>query len=132
MLFACCILVATVIAYNMLKPRKITDFCGDDISQFDKICIARGNNFDLIEVEKEDYEAILEILKSTEYSPMYFVKSSVGWSYRIQITIDKKVVDVVFSGTKCEIGNTPYKVNDIEVQQKLGELYESKYKTLEK
>lgn len=119
------VVIAAVISVYMIffRPRKISEFCGGDVDKFQSVYIIDGNTGDSAKLGKEDYESVYNILNEITYKPIYD-KQKVGWSYRIQITVDDKMTDIVFSSSKCEINGKQYAVSGKNYEQQLANLYE--------
>lgn len=106
-----------IVAYNIFRTRKITDFCDDDLTNIESISITSGSNGNMVHVPSEEYDDVMKFLTELSFSRAITGESRDGWSYRISINQkNDKAVSITFQGERCSVNGKEYKLKGYDTE----------------
>lgn len=106
-----------IVAYNIFRTRKITDFCDDDLASIESISITNGNNGNMVHVPSEEYDDVMKFLTGLSFSRVIVWEKRTGWSYCISINQkNNKAVSIVFQGERCDVNGKCYKLTGYDCE----------------
>lgn len=106
------IVVLCIIAYNIFRIRKITDFYDNNSVNIESVSITSGNNGNIVYVSDEDYGAVTQFLSKLSFPGVNIGTPRDGWSYRISINQKNgESVNIMFQGDRCSVNGKRYNLS---------------------